>query len=37
MLLAGLDAIELTLRRGGEIDSFREADRVARPWIYPAG
>ena len=34
MLLEGLDAIEITLKRRAEIDAFREADRAARPWVY---
>jgi 3-isopropylmalate/(R)-2-methylmalate dehydratase small subunit len=34
MLLEGLDAIDLTLKRRAAIDAFREADRVRRPWIY---
>lgn len=34
MLLEGLDPIDLTLKRAGEIADFREKDRLARPWIY---
>jgi 3-isopropylmalate/(R)-2-methylmalate dehydratase small subunit len=34
MLLEGLDAIDLTLKRRTEIEAFREADRQRRPWIY---
>ena len=34
MLLHGLDAIDLTLRRRGEIDAFRTADAERRPWAY---
>ena len=34
MLLDGLDAIDLTLRRSAEIEAFRAADRQGRPWIY---
>jgi len=34
MLIEGLDAIELTRKRQGEIDAFREKDAAARPWIY---
>jgi len=34
MLLEGMDAIELTLKLRGAIDSFQARDRVARPWIY---
>ena len=34
MLLHGLDAIDLTLRRRPEIDAFRAADRQRRPWAY---
>jgi 3-isopropylmalate/(R)-2-methylmalate dehydratase small subunit len=33
-LLEGLDEIDLTLRRDGEIRAFQAADRVRRPWIY---
>lgn len=34
MLLEGLDAIAMTLKRGGAIDAFEAADRSRRPWIY---
>lgn len=34
MLLEGLDAIEITLKRRSEIEAFREADRTARGWVY---
>jgi 3-isopropylmalate/(R)-2-methylmalate dehydratase small subunit len=34
MLLEGLDAIDLTLKRRAEIQRFRQADRARRPWIY---
>jgi 3-isopropylmalate/(R)-2-methylmalate dehydratase small subunit len=34
MLLDGVDEIELTLRRGEEIERFRAADRARRPWAY---
>ena len=34
MLLEGLDAIDLTLKRRTEVEAFREADRQRRPWIY---
>jgi 3-isopropylmalate/(R)-2-methylmalate dehydratase small subunit len=34
MLLAGLDAIGLTLKRGAEIRAFQDRDRAARPWIW---
>jgi 3-isopropylmalate/(R)-2-methylmalate dehydratase small subunit len=34
MLMEGLDAIELTLKRRAEIAVFRDADAVKRPWIY---
>lgn len=34
MLLEGLDAIGLTLKRKDEIEAFQRADRVARPWIW---
>lgn len=36
MLVAGLDAIGLTLTRLDDIEAFRAADRLNRPWIYPA-
>lgn len=34
MLLEGLDAIDLTLKSRGAIDSFLARDRARRPWIY---
>ncbi|MEC3911470.1 3-isopropylmalate dehydratase small subunit [Sphingobium sp. CR2-8] len=34
MLMEGLDAIELTLKRRGEIEAFRAADAGRRPWVY---
>lgn len=34
MLLEGLDAIDLTLKAGAEIDAWTEADRLTRPWVY---
>jgi 3-isopropylmalate/(R)-2-methylmalate dehydratase small subunit len=34
MLLEGLDGIDLTLKQRSAIESFRAADRKARPWIY---
>lgn len=34
MLLEGLDAIELTLRRAPEIAAFLQQDRSRRPWAY---
>lgn len=34
MLLEGLDAIEVTLKRLYDIDAFRAADRKTRPWVY---
>lgn len=36
MLLGGLDAIDLTLLRRAEIDTFRKADQCARGWAYIA-
>ena len=36
MLLGGLDAIDLTLKRRAEIDGFVAADRTRRAWVYPA-
>ncbi|SIN59784.1 3-isopropylmalate/(R)-2-methylmalate dehydratase small subunit [Parasphingorhabdus marina DSM 22363] len=35
MLLEGLDAIDLSLKMANEISTWQEADRAARPWIYP--
>lgn len=34
MLLEGLDAIAVTLRRDDEIQAFQKRDRLKRPWIY---
>lgn len=34
MLLEGLDAIALTLKRDDEILAFQARDRLRRPWIY---
>ena len=34
MLLEGCDEIQLTLGRKAQIDGFRQADRVRRPWAY---
>lgn len=34
MLVDGLDEIGLTLQRRDQIEAFRAADRVARPWVY---
>jgi 3-isopropylmalate/(R)-2-methylmalate dehydratase small subunit len=34
MLLAGLDAIGLTLKRRDEIRAFQARDQTARPWIW---
>ena len=34
MLLQGVDEIELTLARRGELDAFRAKDRERRPWAY---
>ncbi|WP_354412798.1 3-isopropylmalate dehydratase small subunit [Variovorax atrisoli] len=36
MMLAGLDAIGLTLRLREQIEAFQQADRAARPWIWLA-
>jgi len=33
-LLEGLDDVGVTLKRQGEIESFRESDQNNRPWIY---
>jgi 3-isopropylmalate/(R)-2-methylmalate dehydratase small subunit len=33
-LLKGLDEIQLTLQRNGEILKFQAADRAERPWIH---
>jgi 3-isopropylmalate/(R)-2-methylmalate dehydratase small subunit len=37
MLLEGVDEVELTLRRGAEIEVFRKADGAKRPWAYRPG
>ncbi len=37
MLMEGLDAIELTLKRRREIEGFRAFDAARRPWAYLAG
>ncbi len=34
MLAEGLDAIDLTLKQRGAIETFLGADRAMRPWIY---
>jgi len=34
MLLEGLDAIDLTLKRRAAIEAFQRRDRQERPWIY---
>jgi 3-isopropylmalate/(R)-2-methylmalate dehydratase small subunit len=34
MLLAGLDAIGLTLQRLPQIEAFQQVDRLRRPWIW---
>lgn len=34
MLMLGLDAIELTLRKGESIGAFQARDRLRRPWAY---
>jgi 3-isopropylmalate/(R)-2-methylmalate dehydratase small subunit len=34
MMLAGLDAIGVTLKRRDEIRAFQARDRAARPWIW---
>ncbi len=34
MLIAGLDAIDLTWRHREAIANFRAADHVRRPWVY---
>lgn len=36
MLLEGLDEVGLTLAMEPRIAAFQAADRVRRPWIYPA-
>jgi len=37
MLLEGLDEVGLTLTMSDEIERFRAADRVKRPWAYQPG
>jgi 3-isopropylmalate/(R)-2-methylmalate dehydratase small subunit len=37
MLLEGVDEIDFILRRQAEIDAFRRADAVKRPWVYQPG
>lgn len=34
MLLAGMDAIDLTMQSQEKIAAWRVADRVMRPWVY---
>jgi 3-isopropylmalate/(R)-2-methylmalate dehydratase small subunit len=34
MLLDGVDEIDLTLRKGEDIERFRAGDRTRRPWAY---
>ena len=34
MLLEGVDEIDLTLSKRGEIERFRQGDRARRPWAY---
>ncbi|MCC6829068.1 MAG: 3-isopropylmalate dehydratase small subunit [Novosphingobium sp.] len=34
MLMEGLDAIELTLKRRADIEAFRASDAGRRPWVY---
>ncbi|HEX7872739.1 MAG TPA: 3-isopropylmalate dehydratase small subunit [Sphingobium sp.] len=34
MLMEGLDAIEITLKRRADIMAFRESDSARRPWVY---
>jgi 3-isopropylmalate/(R)-2-methylmalate dehydratase small subunit len=34
MLLEGRDAIDLTMKHGGEIADWMARDRAARPWVY---
>jgi 3-isopropylmalate/(R)-2-methylmalate dehydratase small subunit len=34
MLLEGLDEIDLTLTMSPDIERFRHADRLRRPWVY---
>lgn len=37
MLLLGVDEIDMTLRRGTEVEAFRFRDRMKRPWAYRSG
>jgi 3-isopropylmalate/(R)-2-methylmalate dehydratase small subunit len=34
-LLSGLDEVDQTLTMAATIDRFQQADRQARPWLYP--
>ena len=34
MLMEGLDAIAVTMKRDDEILAFQARDRIKRPWIY---
>jgi 3-isopropylmalate/(R)-2-methylmalate dehydratase small subunit len=34
MLMEGLDAIAVTMKRDDEILAFQARDRLQRPWIY---
>lgn len=34
MMLEGLDAIGMTLRRKADVEAFELRDRIARPWIW---
>ncbi|MFH1603751.1 MAG: 3-isopropylmalate dehydratase small subunit [Pseudomonadota bacterium] len=34
MLLEGLDEVDLTLTMSAQIERFRSADRIKRPWAY---
>lgn len=34
MLLKGLDYIDFTLQYESDIDTFRDRDRISRPWAY---
>ena len=36
MLLAGLDAIDQTWQHRAAIEAFESADRLRRPWLWPA-
>ena len=37
MLLQGVDEISLTLSKSAQIERYREADRLRRPWAYEPG